>query len=169
MMTKKSLYLVGALVLMPVFAFAEGGTCPAGYYPIGGGDSGWSSCAPLPESGGTSSSPPIINSQVWKTQWISIATGVGAYGVGKDQPSRRKAEKAAIADCRTKGGENCRVAVSTYNQCAAISGGSTTLFSAWDDTLEGVERRSVDICQDKQGNMNCQVYYADCSYPKRMR
>lgn len=162
--------LIALATLVPLLALAEGGTCPPGYYPIGGGSAGWSSCAPIPDSDGeTSSQPAVINSPLWRTQWISIAVGAGAFGIGKDQPSRRKAEKTAIADCKSKGGRACEVRVTTYNQCAAIAGGSTTLIAAWDETLEEVKERSVGNCREKPGNRDCQIYYAGCTYPARVR
>lgn len=164
------LCLIFAATMFSPLARAEGGTCPPGYYPIGGDSAGWSSCAPIPDADGdTSSQPPVIDSPAWKSQWIAIAVGAGAFGVGKDQPSRRKAEKNALAECKSKGGKACQVRVATYNQCAAIAGGSTTLISAWDQTLQEVKERSMRFCGQKPGNENCQIYYADCSYPVRIK
>lgn len=42
-----SLVGLSAITLVSQYAYAEGG-CPAGSYPIGGGNGGWQGCAPIP-------------------------------------------------------------------------------------------------------------------------
>lgn len=158
------------MYLLAFLAHAEGGTCPQGYYPIGGGSAGWSSCAPIPGYGGdASASPPALNSPVWKTRWIAIAVGKGAFGVGRDQPSKRTAEKKALADCKNRSGLSCEIRIVTYNQCAAIAGGSTTLIASGAETLEAVTMDSLESCRNTHDNTDCQVYFSGCSYPIRVR
>lgn len=104
-------------------------------------------------------------STVWRSQWIAIATGIGAIGVGKDQPSKRKASKAAVSDCVAKGGKACKVYVVTYDQCVAIAGGGPAATGARDETIEQAEARVLASCRKASGGASCQVYYSGCSYP----
>lgn len=102
---------------------------------------------------------------VWKTQWIAIATGGGAFGVGKDQPSKKKAESLAIEDCKRKGGSGCKVYYQTYNQCMALAGGAQTLSVYRAETVEKSEVLVLDKCNSNPSNGRCELYYSGCSYP----
>ena len=110
-----------------------------------------------------------VPESVWQSQWIAIATGEGAFGVGKDQPSKRKAQRAALADCSARGGIKCKVYLSTYDQCLAFAGGEATAVGATDQTQGKAEVRVLCMCRSNPSNRDCQVYFSGCSSPIRLR
>jgi hypothetical protein len=154
--------LVG-LLSMPVLAHAEGGTCPDGYYPVGG--PGVQGCAPIPGGGGESVDP----GPEWETRWIAVAvdSGEGVFGAAKDMSSKRNASKAAIAQCRERGGKSCKPFGVTYNQCFALASGGRYINSFGSPTREGAQNGALEECERKA--MGCQIYFSDCSYPQRVR
>lgn len=157
-----------ALFSVAVEAWAEGGTCPQGYYPV---DSpGVMGCAPIPggESEGYENPPPDPGPQ-WKTQWASIAFGNNGLGVSTNMSSKRQAEKAALAQCREMGGTGCYINLTTYNQCVAVAGGGHTAPTAGAADQETAESMVMDDCRKDMKNTNCRIYYSACSYPVRIR
>lgn len=162
----KSYLLLAFALLISIAAYAEGGSCPSGYYPVGG--DGWSGCAPLP--GSNSGDPRPISGPSWKTQWIAIAMGGGGFGVGRDQPSRRKAEKVAMEQCKqTATTGKCKIDIVTFNQCVAVSGGRKMAISFRSPTQQEAESGSNSACEAMPGNSgeSCKVFFAACSYPYR--
>lgn len=124
-----------ALFLAELFwsntAHAEGG-CPPGQYPYETPQA--RQCVPIP--GGSSGASQ--SSAVYQDRWGSIAVdgavSVGGIGTSSDMPSKRKAEKVAIAQCRATGGGNgCVVDLSYRNQCVVIGSGDRCNRS-WDRT-----------------------------------
>lgn len=105
-------------------AYAEGGSCPDGYYSIGG--QGASGCAPIPEYG---ASDGTINEReaiqpVWETRWGAIAVdfAMGKFGVGR---TKDEAENMALDECKKEGGSGCEIDLTYYNQCGAIAWGAS--------------------------------------------
>lgn len=81
-------------------------------------------------------SAPQVPQGYWETRWDAIAIGStatgGGVGVSKDMINKRKAEKAAMLQCKaTGGGKSCRIARSYYNQCAVIAWGEHWLRDRW--------------------------------------
>lgn len=155
------------LCLMPFHnAFAEGGACPPGYYPVN--SPGVMGCAPMPNSGG--GGVPENVGPLWVTSWGAIAVDgpAGIIGASSRQKSKRKANVTALADCRAKGGakKNCSVLISFYNQCGAIAGGDTeaTTYSA--GTAEEAGSLALKRCSDLTSN--CKIIQTACSYPIRV-
>ena len=147
---------------------AEGGTCPPGYYPFN--SPGVMGCAPMPGNGGEDSGDwPTEPAPKWKTQWIAIAYGNNGFGAAPDMPSKGKAEKAALAQCREMGGIDCHINMTTYNQCVAVVGGGHTASSAGAADLETAESSAMGDCKGDSENTSCEVYYSACSYPVRVR
>ena len=159
---------VGRLIALCVFliagsSWAEGGSCPDGYYPIGG--QGFQGCAPIP----TRENPPPDPGPQWVTRWGAIAydATLGRIGSIEDMPSKRKADKAALTQCKRKGGKSCKVIASYYNQCGAMAWGNG-FFAAWRaPEREQAESNAINECS--QGTGQCQVFYSGCSYPVRVR
>lgn len=162
---KEKLLLAIILLGIVSFAYAEGGTCPPGYYPIGG--QGASGCAPIPDSeeADEESSPPSVR---WADRWgaIAIDNTSSEVGVITSMPSKSKAEKAALAQCRAKGSDACKVKLAYYNQCAAIVWGNT----GYNTTHAATKERASEIGMQSCGaeDSNCRVFYADCSLPERI-
>ena len=163
-----SSFFVCALFLAAVDAWAEGGTCPQGYYPVN--SPGVMGCAPIPGGGSEGyENPPPDPGPRWKTQWVSIAFGKNGLGASTNMPSKRQAEKAALAQCREMGGTGCHINLTTYNQCVAVAGGGHTAPSAGAGDQETVESIVMDDCRKDKENTNCEIYYSACSYPVRIR
>lgn len=143
---------------------AEGG-CPAGMIPYQGNN--LSSCAPLPGGYNQQSSQPA--GPQWATRWGAIATDpeASALGVAVSLPSKRKATKAAMADCKAKGGVNCTVDFSYYNQCASMVMGANRFRVNSAATVEEATEASLRSC--RSSDSDCRVYYTACSMPQRIR
>lgn len=109
---------------MPDSAFAEGGSCPPGYYPIGG--QGAQGCAPIPGGGGTanSGSQEIRLSTPtgrWIKTWgaIAEATATSDAGVSDGKRTKEEAEREAVARCQSTGAKDCVAHFTYYNQCVS--------------------------------------------------
>ncbi|MFI8034841.1 DUF4189 domain-containing protein [Acinetobacter sp. ABJ_C3_5] len=140
--------------------------CPAGMVELPGGV-----CLPpdhqnSPLNNLPSASPPP---PVWADRWGAIATDgeTGSLGISVDMTSKRKAVKAALADCQSKGGANCELDVAYYNQCAAMVLGSKKYYTAHAPTKEGAISIGMGNCS-KGGNTNCHAYYSGCSTAVRV-
>lgn len=146
-------------------AQAEQG-CPAGMVPGAAptGTPGAGQCVPMP--GGIA---PAVPQERWQTLWgaISFDSEAGKYGTSNAMPNRRKAEKAAIKHCASKGARDCKIVLAYNNQCGAmaVSGGDMTVTSA--ATKEQAEASAIDGCESKTGDGQCKIYYSDCSYSRR--
>ncbi|WP_392389941.1 DUF4189 domain-containing protein [Acinetobacter courvalinii] len=64
--------------------------------------------------------------------------------------SKRQAEKAALTECRAKGGKKCEVDLAYYNQCAVMVTGDNSYLSR--------------CCVERRGYPNC---YAEVSSERR--
>lgn len=149
-------------------ALAEGGTCPQGYYPIGGGNAGWSGCAPMYDSGmpvGTTPPAPPNPGPRWEFRWgaIAIDSQKGRFGGADGYRDPRKASRAAVKTCRKNGGGKCKIAIEYYNQCGALVWGDTGVTTSQGPIVDEVVNRTLHACS--QQTSNCQVAYAGCSYP----
>lgn len=155
---------------LTLFEIRAEGNCPQGYYPIGGGNGGWQGCAPIPSSGGGQSSPPDTGPQ-WAKRWGAIALdpSAGRYGGAEGQSSARRAEKAAVANCKKNGGgRQCKVLGGAYyNQCGALAWGDKRAEAYSAATTDEASTGAVQMCSQKTSN--CKIYYSGCSYPVRVR
>lgn len=151
-----------AVILGP--AYAEGG-CPPGQMPYSatsaeGSAASIASCGPIP----TRSRPM----PVWENRWGAIADdSQGTFGVGENEKSEKKAEKAALADCKSRGGAQCSVTMRYMNQCAAIATSDVRTVSARAPDVEGAKKDSLDSCAKRSNGKECWVYYSGCSLPAR--
>lgn len=150
-------------------ASAEGG-CPSGMIPYSGTD--LSSCGPVPAgyygssgNGTTESSAPPVR---WTDTWgaITVDNTLSKVGVVTDQPNKRAAEKAAAADCRARGGANCVVKLTYFNQCAVIVWGDQGYNIAAAATAGEATEIGMKSCG--KADANCQVFYTGCSFAKRL-
>jgi hypothetical protein len=106
---------------------------------------------------------------IWADRWGAIATDAtnGGVGTAVSMSSKRKAEKAALEVCRTKGGSGCKLSLTYYNQCGAMAWGATHMATASAQTIEKASELAVDSCA--KGSTDCQIYYADCSMAERIQ
>lgn len=162
------LVLIGTLFLTVGLTHAEG-NCPAGYYPIGAsqGSAGPQGCAPMP--GYNRQQQGVSSPTRWTSQWGAFATDDinGGVGVGVGSLSKRGAEKAAIADCESKGGTQCKVRVAYDNECAALVAGKSGYNVSANVTLEEAIKDGMKKC--KAATTDCDVYFSSCSLPIRVQ
>ena len=154
-----SLALSG-LFLMSGQSHAEG-ICPAGSFPIGGGNGGWQGCAPM----GNGAGEPA---EEWETRWGAIATGNGLFGAAEGASSKSQAEKIALRQCQESGGKGgkCKVKITYRDQCAALAWGDGGAIAFRSPDRSDAETSAVAACS--QHTTDCQLYYSACSYPERV-
>lgn len=173
----RALYL-SPFLLVALFAVfpaeqtkAENG-CPTGMTPNGApsGTPGANQCIPIPGYGGPSNAPQAPTGY-WATRWGAFADDheTGKVGIAGSKSSEGKAKKAAIAHCRDKGGVDCKLQLTFYNQCAvAVAGeyGDGTWYRLFQSagSLEQASELAKDKCE-KQGAKGCRVFFSDCSLP----
>lgn len=135
-------------------------SCPAGTTSNPGGPGGPVSCIPISDYSGGSSSGSHGR---WETRWGAFAsdTKSGALGVATGLGSKGKAEKAAIAHCRAKGGGDCRPLLAYFNQCAAVAWGDGTLQASSAAYSEEAEQRALALCARDGGS--CKIFFSECS------
>lgn len=141
-------------------AYAEGGTCPPGYYPIS--SPGVMGCAPFPDREG--SSPREATPRVkWVDRWGAIASDnrTGNIGTIGGQTSKRKARQLALERC----GTGCKIDMIYYNQCAAIAWGTGSYSVNGAATTGEASTRAMNVCQ--QGANDCKIVFTECSLPAR--
>ena len=159
--------IIAILSMGPIVAMA----CPEGTVPVGGGNSGWQGCAPIPGygAGGQASSGPAPK---WASRWGAIAIGMGAngstLGASAGMKNRRNAEKDAMKQCKAQGGGNsCRIEITYHNQCGVIAWGDNYYHIIRAPTERQATELALEYCSRKTNN--CRVFHADCSYPVRVR
>lgn len=162
-MNKKNGALLVAMGLCSLsgLALAEG-RCPPGYYPV---DSpGVAGCAPMPIIPSRKPSEPRV---MWVDRWGAIAAdGKNAIlGTATGMASKRKAQKAALLQCRSKGGLACKVDMAYYNQCAVLVTGDKQFIVQVAATVNEATKLGMKACG--MADTNCRIYYADCSLPQR--
>lgn len=105
----------------------------------------------------------------WATRWGAIAIDDlnGIAGAVIDKTSKRQAHKAAIAECNARGGKECEVRIAYHNQCAAIVWGKHKYSTASAETEELAVQIGMRSCS--AADIDCQIYYSDCSLPVQIR
>jgi Domain of unknown function (DUF4189) len=109
--------LVSALV--PLKAGAEGG-CPAGSYPTGGAQGGWSGCAPIPgygEADGSGGGGVYI-----PQRWVAVVRHPAAtdvFAVSRAE-TNGEAEQKALDLCYSKMGDGCEIAATYGDGSVAV-------------------------------------------------
>lgn len=155
-------------ILIALILFLVGSNafaCPAGYQPAGSPTAGNpSGCVPYPD--GQQSQQPQQPQGRWETRWGAIATDGASAAVGTiiGVKSKKNAVKAAIAQCRAKGGKACKSILSYYNQCAVIVTGDKQHLAQSAATIKEASQIGMNKCSALDSN--CSVYYADCSPPE---
>ncbi|MDL9998459.1 DUF4189 domain-containing protein [Variovorax sp. J22P240] len=159
------LSLLLGLLGTSVAAHSEGG-CPPGWMPYS--STSMSSCGFIPGYNQKRAAPQPTPPQ-WADRWGAIATDAsrGAVGEAKDFPSRQAAEQSVIADCRAKGGTDCKLQVSYVNGCGALVVGDTAFVADWGITQEDAAQKSLRVCS--ADTTNCHVYFTTCSPAVRFR
>jgi hypothetical protein len=161
-------FLVG-IGLATGSAQAEG-RCPAGQFPIGGGNAGWEGCAPM-GPGNLDNGGHKEPAEEWETRWGAVATTDGAMGIAESQRSKKAAEVFAIEKCTATRPANtsrpCTVRLSYYNQCMAVAWGDAGSLPARAWGLKRAENLAMETC--KKETTNCELLYSGCSMAVRVR
>lgn len=157
--------LAGTGFLWGSLVHAEGG-CPPGSYPIG--DPSIAACAPIPGYGNQHASQPPAPQ--WEPRWGAIATDGKQWAMGEavGKKSQLEAAHAAMADCQSKGGANCKTDVTYANQCAAVVAGDGGYNVSPALTVDEAVSIGMKTCTET-GDKNCRTYYTTCSFPIRIR
>ena len=168
---RAALYMVVlllGLLMASSAAHAEGGFCPPGTIDHNNGRAAAIVCSPIP--GYTQQQTQQQPAAQWESRWGAIATDgpKGAMGVAADKPSKLEASQAAIQDCQSKGGVNCKIDVAYDNQCGAVVVGSGGYNVQNASTSDRAVATGMKICRD-EGRTDCHTYYTACSLPVRIR
>ncbi|WP_442965360.1 DUF4189 domain-containing protein [Pseudomonas sp. CGJS7] len=137
--------------------------------PTGAG--GQPQCVPGVNHQDWGSKGSVEPSDVYATRWGAFTSDsvTGKVGVATGIAGKRKAEKEAVRDCRTRGGSKCEVLLTFYNQCAAIasganmSGGGSAISAAGAPTREEAAKIAISRCGGRA--TNCEIFLTECSYP----
>ncbi|WP_187308509.1 DUF4189 domain-containing protein [Lysobacter antibioticus] len=151
------LILLGLFVLSPD-AMAQ---CPAGI-PAAGNPS----CIPpsaWPQNAPAQRTPSPAH---WESRWGAIATDApeAVLGTSTGMKSKRQAEAHALSQCRKKGGSNCVLDVSYFDQCAILVTGDKKYSVHTAATIERASELGMRQCRDD--DLNCRVHYTNCSPPE---
>jgi len=167
------------LLSLKIVVHAEG-NCPPGYYPTTPPGAPSQGCAPIPgyndqqsstqQSGPPQMASPSPPSEHWESRWGAIATDEphGVFGAVTGMYDKQSAERAALADCKAKGGINCKLEVSYVNGCAALTVSSTGYNVGADATLDIITAKGMKTCVSA-GASNCHIYYSACSPAVRVQ
>lgn len=103
----------------------------------------------------------------WEDRWGAFASSAsdGWSGSVLNKKSKREAERAAMAECKKKGGADCRVDLSFYNQCGAVASGGGSLGYSNAPT----EKRAIDAAMTECGNSDCEIFFHGCSLPVKVQ
>ena len=144
-------------------AVAEG-ACPAGMIPHSGTST--SSCGPIPSG----PSGYGLRTPKGKNSWGAVAgdDAKAVVGAVTNLPSKREAVKAAIENCRSRGGVDCTLTVAYVNQCVVVVTSDTRYAAINAKTAELATEIGLKDCETKKDG-ECRLYYADCSRPVRVR
>lgn len=150
-------------------AQAEQG-CPAGLAPIG--QAPGPICVPQPGYGIGGPSPVQQPQQPRGPQWqsrfgaMSIDYTRGKLGTASNMANTRKAEKAAIAQCRANGGDDssCKKNLLSWgNGCGVVAWGASFAAMRSGASVDAASNEALQACGQNTGD--CQIYYSGCSYP----
>lgn len=92
---------------------------------------------------------------------IAYSPRSGAVGWSYDHPSRRRAERVAMGNCRGYAGD-CRVVTYFVNACGAVARGSNGAWGAdWGDDRYSAESNALEACYNHGDN--CRVVRWACT------
>lgn len=99
----------------------------------------------------------------------AVAMGKAASGFSSSGPmaTRRIAERAALRQCRERGGVDCKLILSYQNQCAALVWGLHYRAGASAPTVDEAVAMADKECARQ--TEDCRVFFSGCSYPERVR
>lgn len=163
-------WLASILVGLSGPAIAEEG-CPDGYVPVFQGGTQNRTCVAdynLPYWNQHQDQGRAM--ERWEDRWGAIAADDShdlVMGVSTDAKSERAAKKAAIEDCLSRGGANCRIGLVYRSQCAAAVASTKQTFLQGAAYEEDAQRMAMERCTAT--GEKCWIYYSGCSLPVRVQ
>jgi Domain of unknown function (DUF4189) len=163
---KIKLFLSFCLLIFSQACLANNG-CPAGYYFTGrmiqGQGVSYPECAPDVQQPQQQQQQPPAPRGRWETRWGSIAidSAKGKLGGVINHTSKQAATKAALKECYSLGGVNCKLYYTYYNQCSAVAWGDSKYTGSGRNTIEEASQDAMQGCSE--ATSNCVVVYKACS------
>lgn len=140
-------------------ALAEG-NCPAGMYPIGGGNAGWVGCAPIPgyDSGQGQDNGPRGH---WEDSYGTLVLGDAEdgtlrYSYSYNYENKKKAINRALNECKNGGIKNCREEVTFWNSYLVVVDGENGYIYWGHDENEG-NAKELALAECQKANKDCRV------------
>ena len=153
------------LLLYSAGALAQGVPLGNGVYACDGAAQAGPCQPDADDYGAVPAAPPAR----WVDRWGAIASDrISVFGIVSDKASKSEAERAALSECRTRGGGECQVTFAYHNQCAAVAAGQKGTISFHAPTVEEAIEASLKKCEVEKGG-ECRVYYSGCSLPVRVQ
>jgi len=72
-----------------------------------------------------------------------------------------------MSQCQSKGGTQCKILISFYNQCGAVIIGDGKIGANSAATIAQASEGGLKVCN--AATTNCHVYYTACSMPVRIQ
>ncbi len=145
--------------------------CPPGMEEYGAGVCGYSR-SEEPAQQAPQQQAPQPPPPKWASRWGAIAMDEspqhGSTGTSFNRPNRSAAEKAALKNCQSNGGTNCKIKSAYDNECVAIVMGNPGGYTVTDTTQDKATQAAMSSCSN-HGNTNCHIYYTSCSLPVRIQ
>ena len=167
-MKNRTSMIMGCLLLLLCGISQAQTACPPGMEEYGEGVCGYSRSEEPAQQAPQQQAPP----PQWSSRWGAIATDDspehGSTGASVNQPTRVSAEQAALENCHSNGGTNCKIKSTYDNECIAMVAGHPGYDIFTDVTQDKATQGAMHSCI-KEGNTNCHAYYTACSLPVRIQ
>ncbi len=147
------LFAVGLLLLGTGGAHAEGGSCPSGYYPIGG--QGTIGCAPLPGAGNQQAPQAAPSSSYAAIAWHPDAADIWVDG---NYTGPNAAERGALEMCNQMMGGGCTSTGEWSNSSmTVIRDRAGNFYNSWNGQDRAGRGQALAECSAKQ-LLPCEVF-----------
>lgn len=87
-------------------------------------------------------------------------------GIAGNTLTKKAAKKAALSQCKAKGGADCRIKLSYRNACGVLAWGGG--FMAW-VSAETLGEASEMALRGRKDSSECEVSFHDYNYAQRVR
>ncbi|WP_363797295.1 DUF4189 domain-containing protein [Lysobacter firmicutimachus] len=161
----KTIFVAGVILI--AFMGHAAAQCPAGVPPspncVPPDGPGWRHNMPAPNT-----QPPAAPRPVWKSTWGAIAADGpnAALGTASGAKSKRVAEQIALKQCRERGGKQCVLDASYFDQCAVMVTGDKNYIVQTAVSIERATDLAMGRCNER--DTGCRVLHTDCSVPVRI-
>lgn len=110
-----------------------------------------------------------IRQPYWVYTWGALAADKTTVGASTGFDTKRQAEKAAVKDCRARGGsKECKALIAYHHQCIAAASGKGFSWAHGPD-IEKAKQDALGVCNGYDGDVECSIYYTNCTEPYLVR